>query len=60
MSTIKPPIFWKEKESVKKQVITWKKNELKNKIYEINDIECLIKSNSGNSLKLLSDFIINY
>lgn len=60
MSTIKPPIFWKEKEIVKKQVITWKKNELENKIYKINDIECLIKSNSGNSLNLLSDFIINY
>ena len=59
ISTIKPPIFWKDKENVKKQVNSWKSNELKNKIYEINEIEALIKSNSKNSLRVLSDFIIN-
>ena len=59
ISTIKPPIFWKDKENVKKQVNSWKSNELKNKIYEINEIEVLIKSNSKNSLRVLSDFIIN-
>ena len=59
ISTIKPPIFWKDKENVKKQVNSWKSNELKNKIYEINEIEELIKCNSKNSLKVLSDFIIN-
>ena len=59
ISTIKPPIFWKDKENVKKQVNSWKSNELKNKIYEINEIETLIKSNSKNSLRVLSDFIIN-
>ena len=30
ISTIKPPIFWKDKENVKKQVNSWKSNELKN------------------------------
>ena len=35
----KPPIFWKDKISVKKQVKSWILSELKNKIYEINDIE---------------------
>ena len=59
ISTIKPPIFWKDKENVKKQVNLWKSNELKNKIYEITEIEVLIKSNSKNSLRVLSDFIIN-
>ena len=59
ISTIKPPIFWNDKENVKKQVNSWKSNELKNKIYEINEIETLIKSNSKNSLRVLSDFIIN-
>ena len=57
---IKPPIFWKEKENVKKQAITWKIDELKNKIYKINEIEFLIKSNSGKSLNLVSDFIVNF
>ena len=59
ISKIKPPVFWKDKENVKKQVNSWKSNELKNKIYEINEIETLIKSNSKNSLRVLSDFIIN-
>ena len=60
ISNLKPPIFWKEKESVKKQAITWKIDELKSKIYKINEIEFLVKSNSGKSLNLISDFIVNF
>ncbi|OCW83577.1 DNA polymerase III subunit delta, partial [Pelagibacteraceae bacterium GOM-A5] len=60
ISSFKPPIFWKEKESVKKQVKSWGLKELRQKIYRINEIEYLVKSNSGNSLNLVSDFIINY
>ena len=60
ISSTKPPIFWKEKESVKVQANSWKLNDLKNKIYEINQIELLIKNNSKNSLNLVSDFIFNY
>ena len=60
ISSTKPPIFWKEKESVKVQANSWKLNDLKNKIYEINQIELLIKNNSKNSLNLVSDFIFNH
>ena len=60
ISNTKPPIFWKEKESVKSQVRTWKKKDLMSKIYEINEIEALIKSNSNNSVNIISDFIVNY
>ena len=60
ISTAKPPIFWKDKDNVKKQLISWKIDELRNKIYEINDIETIIKINSNNSLNLLSNFILNY
>ena len=56
----KPPIFWKDKMSVKKQAKTWVLSELKNKVYEINDIESLIKINSKNSINLIADFMINY
>tara|TARA_Y100001935_G_scaffold251014_1_gene252131 strand:+ start:2874 stop:3848 length:975 start_codon:yes stop_codon:yes gene_type:complete len=59
MASTKPPIFWKEKESIKKQVKIWKEEDLKNKIYQINEIELLIKSNSKNSLNIISDFILN-
>ncbi len=60
ISNIKPPIFWKEKENVKKQAITWKIDELKRRIYKINEIEFLVKSNSGKTLNLVSDFIVNF
>ena len=60
MNSMKPPIFWKEKESIKKQVNLWDLNDLKNQIYKVNDLELYIKSNSSNSLKIISDFIINH
>ena len=59
ISNTKPPIFWKDKESIKKQVNYWKINDLKEKIYQINEIETLVKNNSKNSLNLISDFIVN-
>ena len=59
ISNTKPPIFWKDKESVKKQANSWKINDLKEKIYQINEVETLVKKNSKNSLNLISDFIVN-
>ena len=59
ISKTKPPIFWKDKESVKKQANSWKINDLKEKIYQINEVETLVKNNSKNSLNLISDFIVN-
>tara|TARA_B100000886_G_scaffold10410_1_gene6712 strand:- start:2145 stop:3122 length:978 start_codon:yes stop_codon:yes gene_type:complete len=59
ISLTKPPVFWKDKENVKIQANKWILNELKNKIFQISEIETLIKTNSKNSLNLLSDFIIN-
>ena len=60
ISTTKPPIFWKDKEIVKKQANSWKIKDLKTKIYSINEVEAMIKGNSKSSLNLLSDFIVNY
>lgn len=57
ISDFRPAIFWKEKESVKKQVNLWDLKELRQKIYKINEVEYLVKSNSLNSLNLVSDFI---
>ena len=59
ISNTKPPIFWKDKDSVKKQANSWKIDDLKEKIYQINEVETLIKNNSKNSLNLVSDFIVN-
>ena len=60
ISNTKPPIFWKDKQILKIQVNNWELDDLKNKIYQINEVETLVKNNSKNSLNLLSDFIINY
>ena len=59
ISTTKPPIFWKDKEMVKNQVNMWEIDDLRENIYKINQVETTIKSNSKNSLNLVSDFIAN-
>ena len=60
ISSFKPPIFWKEKDVVKKQIQSWSDDEVKKIIYKINDIEILVKKNSNNSLNFISDFVSNY
>ena len=59
ISSFKPPIFWKDKPLVIQQIKSWSKSELKNLIYESNEIEFLIKKNSSVGKNILSDFIIN-
>ena len=59
ISFFKPPIFWKEKEIVKQQTLNWTTKNAENLIYQINEIEILIKKNAVNSLNIISDFIIN-
>ena len=41
----KPFIFWKEKPIIKKQLLIWNYNDLKNIVYEINNVEMLCKKN---------------
>ena len=60
ISSFKPPIFWKEKDLVKKQIQSWSRNEVKKIIYRVNDLEILIKRNSNNSINFVSDFVSNY
>ena len=58
ISTFRPPIFWKDKETVKQQIKGWPYNATRNLIYKINEIELLIKKNPNSSINILSDFII--
>tara|TARA_A100001388_G_C28733394_1_gene482755 strand:- start:46 stop:1023 length:978 start_codon:yes stop_codon:yes gene_type:complete len=60
ISSTKPPIFWKEKEIIKIQAKSWGLDDLKSKIYELNEIETAIKTNSNNSLNIISNFFVNY
>ena len=59
ISSLKPPIFWKDKPVVTQQLKAWGKRELKDLIYTSNEIELLIKKNSTIAKNILSDFIIN-
>tara|TARA_B100001564_G_C20657791_1_gene680052 strand:+ start:1707 stop:2684 length:978 start_codon:yes stop_codon:yes gene_type:complete len=60
ISSFKPPIFWKEKDIVKKQAQSWSTNEVKEIIFKINDLEASVKKNSTNSILFVSNFVSNY
>ena len=60
ISDFKPPIFWKEKDIIKKQAQSWSTSEVKEIIFKINDLETLVKKNSGNSMLFVSNFVSNY
>ena len=50
--------FWKDKEIIKQQIKNWSYNKAKSLLYEINEVELLIKKNPVNSINILSNFII--
>ncbi len=57
ISAYKPPIFWKDKEIVKKQAKTWTEMNVRNLIKKINEIELSTKKNSNLSQRILINFI---
>ena len=59
ISECKPPVFWKDKPLVIQQIKSWKKDHLKKLIYKTNEIELLIKKNSGIAKNILADFLIS-
>ena len=59
INTFKPPIFWKNKEITKIQISKWESFELKELIYQLNDIELQIKKNSEKSVNIISNFILD-
>jgi len=57
ISEAKPPIFWKEKDTVKLQLQKWKPENLKKLISNISHVELDLKKNSQSSLNILLNFI---
>ena len=57
ISESRPPIFWKEKDTVKQQLQKWKPDMLKKLIANINQVELELKKNSQSSLSILMNFI---
>ena len=59
ITTAKPPIFWKEKEITKEQILKWEPKKLKNLIYKLGVIEYDLKKNFQNSIYLITNFILD-
>ena len=60
ISNFRPPIFWKEKDIVKKQAQSWSTNQVKEIIFKISDLEASVKKNTSNSMLFVSNFVSNY
>ncbi len=58
ISSFKPPIFWKDKENVKKQLRIWDYDKIQKLIVRTNDIELMIKKNPSISILFLIDYIL--
>jgi DNA polymerase-3 subunit delta len=58
LTDFKPPIFWKEKEIIKKQLNSWSLAEIKSMIKRINNLEISIKKNSQISNQIINNFIL--
>ena len=57
LSEHKPPIFWKDKPIIKKQLKLWSHKKMSKLIWRLNDLEIEIKKNNALSLILMKNFI---
>ncbi len=60
IANARPPIFWKDKEVTKKQIHHWSPEKIKDLIYNVNELELIIKRNINNSINLVTDFILEH
>ncbi len=59
ISSYKPPIFWKEKDIVKKQIQTTNHEIVENLMIKTNELEHLVKKKPSMSINIVTDFIID-
>lgn len=58
INSFRPPIFWKDKEIIKKQLKMWSLDQIIELIKKINNIEIVIKKNTSLSNHLINNFAI--
>ena len=58
INSFRPPIFWKDKEIIKKQLNMWSLDQIIELIKKINNIEIVIKKNTSLSNHLINNFAI--
>jgi len=59
LASLKPPVFWKDKDLVKQQLKNYSAQDTEKLIYSINNTELQIKKNYNLSISILLDFIFN-
>ena len=59
IATARPPIFWKDKEITKQQILNWPPYKIKQLIYRLGELELQIKKNVNNSIILITDFMLD-
>ena len=59
INNAKPPIFWKDKEIVKKQINLWSDQSIPKLIKKLFDIELQIKKNYESSIIITTNFILS-
>ncbi len=55
----KPPIFWKDKEIIRQQIVQWNPKKLNEAIIDLVELELQIKKNYENAIFTTSNFIIS-
>jgi len=60
LSSFKPPIFWKDKEIIKKQINNLDNEKVLNMIIKTNDIELQIKKNPLISINVITNYIAEH
>ena len=59
IASARPPIFWKDKEITKLQLLKWQPEDIKKTIYKLNQVELNAKKNLNDSINYLTDFILD-
>ena len=54
----RPPIFWKDKEITKQQIVKWEESQLNKLIYDVMELELQVKKNKIDPINLVCDFIL--
>ena len=59
INNFKPPIFWKDKEIVQKQVEIWSSPKIYELLDKVNNLEIILKKNANLSNNLVYDLLLN-
>jgi len=59
IATARPPIFWKDKEITRQQILNWPPYKIKRLIYRLGELELQVKKNVNNSIILITDFLLD-